>query len=347
MSGPVAVEDVAWLLLDEHSSAGAARRAAERLAQQLALPPSRVGEVGLAVTEMATNVHRHGDGGEILLRSVRAGDSAAVEVVTMDAGPGMVDVGIASRDGHSTLGTLGIGLGAVTRLADQFDISSRPGRGTVSVARFEADRRVRPTLGADAAGPPAAGITRALAGESVCGDAYAVRRDGHLMSLMICDGTGHGPLAAAAARQAVRAFTDDTQSVSPPEAVIQRIHRALIGTRGGAVAVAELDPDAQRLRFIGIGNIAGVVVSPSREKRGLVSISGIAGYRKPLIRPFEYALPADSIVILHSDGVSRRRSFQELGNLVSGSPLVTAAALLRDAGIHHDDACVLVGKANR
>ena len=346
MSSPATAEDVAWLRLDQLSSAGAARRSAERLAQQIGLPPARVAEVGLAVTELATNVHLHGGGGAILLRSVRAGVAAAVEVVAVDSGPGIVDVGIARRDGHSTAGTLGIGLGMVTRLADQVDIASRPGRGTVLSARFEADRKARPTLAADAAGPPAAGISRALSGEDVCGDAYAVRQDGARISLMVCDGSGHGPLAAAAAREAVRVFTDSTQPGSPPEVALRRIHRALAGSRGGAVAIAELHPDAHRLRFVGIGNIAGAVVSAGH-KRGLVSIGGIVGYREPPVRPFEHSLPADSVVILHSDGVSRRWDANDLDQLVCQTPLMIAATLLRDAGIHHDDACVLVGRANR
>jgi anti-sigma regulatory factor (Ser/Thr protein kinase) len=346
MSNPATAEDVAWLLLDQLSSAGAARRAAERLAQQIGLPSARVAEVGLAVTELATNVHLHGGGGAILLRSIRADASAAVEVVAVDSGPGIVNVGIARRDGHSTAGTLGIGLGMVTRLADRVDIASRPGRGTVLAARFEADRKARPTLVADAAGPPAAGISRPLSGEDVCGDAYAVRHDGSRTSLMVCDGSGHGPLAAAAARDAVRVFTDSTQPVSPPEDALRRIHRALAGSRGGAVAIAELDPEAHRLRFVGIGNIAGAVVSAG-QKRGLVSVGGVVGYRKPPVRPFEHPLPADSVVILHSDGVSRRWDAGDLDQLVCETPLVIAAMLLRDAGMHHDDACVLVGKADR
>ena len=346
MSSPATTEDVAWLLLDELSSTGAARRAAEQLAQQIGLPPPRVAEVGLAVTELATNAHLHGGGGAILLRSVRAGASAAVEVVAMDSGPGIADVGIARRDGHSTAGTLGIGLGMVTRLADRFDIASSPGRGTVLAARFEADRRFRPTLAADATGPPTAGITRALSGEEICGDAYAVRHDGPRISLMVCDGSGHGPLAAAAAGKAVRAFTDTTAPGSPPEVVLDRIHRALVGSRGGAVAIAELDLKAHRLRFIGIGNIAGTVVTAG-ERRGLVSMGGIVGYREPALRTFEHPLPPDAVVILHSDGISRRWNCQQLDQLLSGTPLMIAATLLRDAGIRHDDACVLVGRASQ
>ena len=339
-------EDVVWLSLDELSDAAAARRAAEQLAQQVGLPVARVAEVGLAVTELATNVYTHGGGGALLLRSVRAGASSAVEVVTVDSGPGIVDVGIARRHRHSTAGTLGVGLGMVARLADRLDIASRPGRGTVLAARFEADRQACPTLAADSIGPPAAGISRAASGEHICGDAYAVRRDGPRISLMVCDGSGHGPLAAAAAREAVRAFTDCTQPVSPPEVALLRIHRALAGTCGAAVAIAELDPDAHRLRFVGMGNIAGAVVN-AREKRRLVSNGGIVQYREPTSRPFEHLLPADSVVILHSDGVRGRWDCEGLDQLVTSPPLLIAATLLRDAGIRTDDACVLVGRASR
>ncbi|MDQ3905863.1 MAG: ATP-binding protein/SpoIIE family protein phosphatase [Actinomycetota bacterium] len=345
-TAPATVEDVAWLSLDEVSDTRAARRAAEQLAQRIGLPVARVAEVGLAVTELATNVQIHGGGGAILLRSIRAGASAAVEVVTVDSGPGIVDVGIARRDGHSTAGTLGVGLGMVARLADQLDIASRPGRGTVLAARFEADRQARPTLAADATGPLAAGISRAASGKDVCGDAYAVRREGTRISLMVCDGSGQGMLAAAAAREAVRAFTDCTQPASPPEVALLRIHQALAGSCGGAVAIAELDPDIRRLRFVGIGNVAGAVVS-AREKRNLVSQDGHIGYHKPALRSIEHVLPADSVVVLHSDGVRECWSCDEFDQSVVSTPLLIAATLLRDAGIRTDDACVLVGRVNR
>ncbi|NMH99505.1 SpoIIE family protein phosphatase [Pseudonocardia sp. K10HN5] len=334
---------MAWLALDDASAAGAARRATERLADRLGMPAARVAEVGLAVTEIATNVHRHAGAGALLLRSVRTGTAAALEVVAVDNGPGIPDLTAARRDGHSTAGTLGIGLGSIDRLADALDISSAPGRGTVLVARFEARRVAAP--GSDSTGPDAAGITRALSGETVCGDAYAVRGDGPRMSLMVCDGSGHGPLAAAAAREAVRAFNDPGHPVSP-EMAVRRIHRVLSGTRGAAVAVAELDAAAGLVHFAGVGNIAGAVVSGG-DKRSMVSIGGVAGYRDPTIRTFRYSLPPGSVVVLHSDGVRARWAAAELGGVLGRSPLMIAATLLRDAGVRQDDACVLVGRARR
>jgi len=338
------VEDVTWLGLDEPSDVGAARRAAEGLADRLGLSAARVADVGLAVTEIATNVHRHGGGGALLLRAARTDASASVEVVALDSGAGIADIGAARRDGNSTAGTLGIGLGAIDRLADSLEIRSSAGRGTVLVARFEprARRSGQPSEAAPAT-PDAAGITRPLAGEQVCGDAYAVRTDGTKLVLMLCDGSGHGPLAAAASQAAVRAFLDDGDALSRPEDAVRRIHAVLAGTRGGAVAVAELDPVGQVVHFVGVGNIAGTLVQGD-QRRGMVSIGGVAGFRAPTIRTFTYPLSPGAVVVMTSDGVRSGWDPAALYGAGEGSPLMLAATVMRDAGVRHDDASVLVGR---
>lgn len=331
-------EDVRWVGLEDPSAVGGARRGAEQLAEQLGFASRRIAEIGIAVTEMASNTLRHGQGGAVLLRAVREPRGAAVEVVAMDSGPGIVDIAAARRDGTSTAGTLGIGLGAIGRLADTFDISSRPDQGTVLVARFD---QHRPPAGGTSAAV-AAGITRSLAGETVCGDAYATLVVGDRVWLMVADGSGHGPLAALASRRAVQVFTDRAAAGAAPESVMDDIHRALVGTRGAAVAIAVCDPAADRVRFVGVGNISGAVVHDG-EKKGLTSIGGVAGYRSPTIRGFDHALPAGAAVVLHSDGVRPRWSADVLGHVVGRTPLLVAATLLREAGVRQDDACVLVG----
>jgi anti-sigma regulatory factor (Ser/Thr protein kinase) len=334
---PEPAEDLSWVRLDEASAIGTARRAAEVRAHQLGLGQNRVAEVGLAVTEIATNVHRHGGGGSLLLRAVRYADTAALEVVAIDAGPGMSDVVASRRDGHSTAGTLGIGLGAIDRLADRVDISSIRERGTVVIARFEGDRKQR------TAREPASGITRAIAGETVCGDAWAVRREGERTLVMVADGSGHGPLAALASREAVRVLRAGV-GVSSPEPALRAVHQALSGTRGAAVAVAELDPVAGVVRFAGIGNIAGAVITGDT-KQSMVSIGGVAGFRQPTIRLFTYPLEASALVVLHSDGVTPRWGAADLGPVLGRSALLVAATVLRDSAVRPDDACVAVARA--
>jgi anti-sigma regulatory factor (Ser/Thr protein kinase) len=336
---PVA-EDVAWTRVEEPSSVGRARRVAVNLAARLGFSDTRVAEVGLAVTEIATNLDKHAEKGTVLVRSIRGSTEAAVEVVGIDSGPGIADVDLARQDGQSTTGTLGIGLGAVQRLADACDISSRPGLGTVVVARFHPFRRPLVEIPEDVA----AGITRAIDGEEVCGDSYAVRRGDDVLTLMMCDGSGHGPLAASASRAAVRVFCD--LDPTAPEDVVARLHTELRGTRGGAVAVADIDLRTRRIRFAGLGNISAAVVTGSR-KQGMVSVPGVAGYQARTIRAFDYDLPDDAAVVLHSDGLTERWTVARDDGLLAGGPLRIAATLLRDAGVRRDDACVLVGKPPR
>jgi len=313
----------------------------EQLATQLGAAEVRAAEIGIAVTEIASNVQRHGGGGTLLVRAVRDVDTAVVEVVAVDSGPGIADLGAAMRDRSSTAGTLGIGMGAIARMAQSVEIATTPERGTVLVAGFDLQRG-RPQA-AVARPVDAAGITRALAGD-VCGDAYATRSHGRGFSLMVADGSGHGPLAAAASTAAVRTFLDPDRAVEPAAEVLARVHGALSGTRGAAVAVAEVDPEAETVRFAGIGNIAGAVPSAGG-KRSMVSLGGVAGFRNPTIRTFEYAYPPGAVVVLHSDGVRARWSAADVRGLVGRAPILLAATLLRDAGIRHDDACVLVGRA--
>jgi anti-sigma regulatory factor (Ser/Thr protein kinase) len=331
--------DIAWIPVEEPSAVGRARRTVAGLAERLAFPPARTAELEIAVSELGSNLSRHAEQGVLLVRSVHTADEALVEVVTVDRGPGIPDVGAALRDGHSTAGTLGIGLGAVHRLADSCEVVSSVGTGTVLVARFRPHRG--PTTGFDAA---AVGVTRPITGEDVCGDGYAVRRLDDRLLLMMCDGAGHGPLAATASRRAVRAFCD--AEPAEPDVLVRRLDVALVGSRGGAVAVADLRPAAGTVRFAGVGNIAGAIVA-DRHKRGMVSLPGIAGHRMRALRVFDYELPPGATVVLHSDGLTDRWTADTCDGMLARGPLVLAMALLRAAGTRRDDASVLVARSPR
>lgn len=324
----------AWYRVEEPGSASGVRRTAERLAVELALPDRRVNDLSIVVAEAASNLVKHADQGVMLLRAVRADDQAGVEVLTLDKGPGMADVARSTGDGHSTAGTLGIGLGAIQRQATWSDVHSVPGRGTVLVAQ------VWPA-GAPPA-PWAGGLVRPLTGEPVSGDGVAVRVAGERRQVLVCDGLGHGRLAAAAAHEAVRRFRD--APAVPPAAVVEVLHRSLSHTRGAALAVAELDRDAGLVRYSGLGNISGTVLGPDGSRRGMVSLPGIAGHQKRQIREYEYPLAPAAMVVMHSDGVVDRWRPTDYPGLLDHSPQVIAATVLRDAGTRRDDAGVLVAR---
>ncbi|MEV6260669.1 ATP-binding SpoIIE family protein phosphatase [Streptomyces sp. NPDC051784] len=366
--GPVVVdcEDVEWFR-NSAEAPSAARGAAAALARRIGLDHYRASEVALAVSEATTNLKRHARDGAVLLRILRTPDQAGIEFVTVDTGPGITDVQAAMADGVSSAGTLGIGLGTVARLADAFDIHSLPGKGTVMAAQFwRRSAGDEPTGGVPSV---ASGLTRPISGETSCGDAWAVRVDeggpgGAGVSglhgsrtasgrsgldpepavlAVLCDGLGHGPLAALASEAAVTAFRRST--ARHPEGLLRDIHTALRGTRGGAVAVARIEPARGRLLYCGVGNVSGTLLGPD-SRNGLLSAPGIVGHQMRSLRTFELPWKPGQALIMHSDGLTERWKADDMPGLLHHTPAVIAGQLLREAGVRRDDAGVMVFKGD-
>ncbi|MFC7529377.1 SpoIIE family protein phosphatase [Actinoplanes sp. GCM10030250] len=325
-----------WFRVEAAETAASVRRAAERLAGALGMPEKRIADLAIVAAEAAGNLVKHADQGLVLVRTVRTAEQAGVELIVIDSGPGMADVERALGDGHSTAGTLGIGLGAILRQASRSDLHSIPGKGTVLAVQVWPTDPPEPSW--------AAGLTRPITGETVSGDAFAVREADGRRQLLVCDGLGHGGLAAAASTEAVHKFLKTP--AAPPAVVVEALHRALGHTRGAALAVAELDREAGLVHYAGLGNISGTVFGPDGTRRGMVSMPGIAGHQRRQIREYDYPLAPGSIVLMHSDGVVDRWRPAEYPGLFSRSPEVIAATVLRDAGTRRDDAGVLVARSS-
>ena len=328
-------QDMRWLPVEDASAVVACRNAVLALADRLQFPAARRDQLALAVTEAASNLYKHARQGALWLCVDRDVAPPGITLVTIDAGPGLGDVNEAMRDGHSTAGTLGIGLGAIRRLADFCDLYSVPGRGTALAARFRAERP------AAASGGPArwAGLVRPITGEVECGDVYGAIRVDDTVTAVLCDGLGHGPLAATAAMAGVAAVLDEPEG--EPAALVERAHRRMSHTRGGALGVVQVR--GQVAWFAGLGNIAASILSGGGRK-SMLSVPGIAGHQARTIRQFEYQVPPGAAVVLHSDGITSRWEIAALPGVASKDPLLIAAVLLGEAGIHRDDAGVLVLK---
>lgn len=104
-----------------------------RLAAQLGF--SVVGQTALstALLEIARNIVKYAGEGSITLDVVNDGLRVGITVIARDNGPGIADVELALKDGHSTGKGLGLGLPGARRLMDRFEIASQPGKGTLVV----------------------------------------------------------------------------------------------------------------------------------------------------------------------------------------------------------------------
>lgn len=90
-----------------------------------------------AASELARNMVEHGRGGTVLIETIDDGTRRGLRLTFEDAGPGIPNIQEALRDGFTTGGGMGLGLGGARRLSNEFDIQSEPGKGTrVMIARW-------------------------------------------------------------------------------------------------------------------------------------------------------------------------------------------------------------------
>ena len=326
------------MLIDirDASHAGEARRQAVACAEEIGLGETERGAVAIVVTEMATNLTKHARDGSIIVSQICNNGDRGLRVLSLDKGPGIRNLSDALRDGHSTSGTMGNGLGAIQRLSHEFEIYSVES-GTVIVSEFWRGGKIPKDDSALRYGT----VTLPFPGETEIGDGWSARKFGNCFILMVVDGLGHGPAAAEAAREAeqvVSAIKDAT-----PTVILQDCHDALKKTRGAAMSVAVLDTEKQLVHFAGIGNVAGTIVSPSTS-RSLTGYNGTLGHQMHKIREFSYPWNPDSILILHSDGLNTRWNLNDFPGIWNKQPALIAGLLYRDFVRGRDDVTVLVAK---
>lgn len=333
------------LSIVESSQIGEARRQAVAMASRLGFGETAQGRVAIVLTEIAQNLVKHARDGEILLQPIEVSGEAGIEVVAIDKGPGISNIAQCLQDGYSTVGTAGTGLGAIQRQSAQFEIYSLPGMGTALMVRL------MPTLSNPLAPPPLhlGGINRPKPEQIVSGDTWAVvHQSDHgdagkppRTLILVADGLGSGLPAAEASQAAVRVMQENAHL--NPKAILQLAHPVLRSTRGAAVSIAAIYPKAGLLRYAGVGNVSGVIVTEG-ESRSLVSYNGTIGLQLRKVEEFTYDWSPRSILVLATDGLSNHWSLNTYAGLAARHPTVIAATLYRDFRRSRDDVTVLVAK---
>jgi len=318
--------------LEEPTQVGQARRVAQQAAVEAGFDETDSGRVALVATELATNVLKHATSGAMHVAVVPGNGAQGVEVVAVDRGPGF-NLAECLADGFSTGGTRGEGLGAVSRQADVMDMYA-DARGSVVMARIypKGSGRVDLLLGA---------TQQTMEGEPVSGDAWAMAVSGGKHAFLVVDGLGHGLSAHDAARAGTDAFVE--QPFSDPVALLNSLHGAMTGTRGGAVAVAQYDAATDTLRYAGIGNISGSLAT-LEGSRGLASHPGIVGVQARRAQPFDFPGVQGKLMVMWSDGLMSRWNLRDYPGLASRHPAVVTALLHRDFNRGRDDVTLLAAR---
>ena len=325
----------------EISQVAEARREAVTLARRHGFGDEDAGRVAIVASELVTNLIKHGGGGELLVGSFEDRTGTGIELIALDKGPGMADVDLSSRDGHSTAGSPGTGLGAIRRGSHASDIYAVPGHGTAILARLMIGQPGRKAL----VPPDHGAVCLPMHGEEACGDAWCRQDFADGLVLMVADGLGHGPFAAEASHAAAASFTRSFEST--PSQSLALMHAALRPTRGAAIGIVRIDWTQGQIVFGGVGNIAGTVIAADGRVQRMVSNNGTVGHVAKRVRDFTYRLDADPLVILASDGLATSWQLDRYPGLATRHPSLIAGVLYRDFTRGRDDVTVLVARAGR
>lgn len=320
--------------IGDPSEVAPARRGINTLAAALGFDAEDAGRAALVATEIGTNLIKHGGGGELIAQEIAHDSRSGLQLLGLDKGAGIDDVAKCLRDGYSTSGSPGTGLGAMERMSERFEIYSRPGQGTAVLAQLWPDSRApaepRMQIGSLVVPKP---------GETSCGDwwCYHERVEGVLVAGI--DGLGHGFAAEQAAKEACRVF--EAEKHRPPLRLMQMLHEALRPTRGAAVTLLEVDWDAGRATSVAVGNVTAALVNGGELKR-IASDNGIVGHVMSRPRELQHACQPDSLLLLHSDGLTSSWQFDRYPGLTQHHPALIAGVLYRDCRRGRDDSLIVV-----
>ncbi|GAB4093078.1 ATP-binding SpoIIE family protein phosphatase [Flaviaesturariibacter terrae] len=295
----------------------------------------RLAELDIVVAEVVSNLGKHAGGGEVFVRAIEEKGFQGIELVAVDKGPGIADLKSMMLDGTSTKSTLGHGLGAIQRLADQFQIYTQPAWGTLLLARlFDGDWKAPKTR----VPVEIRSLVVPKPGETACGDGFYAKESREHVKLLLGDGLGHGPEAALAAQKAIEAFRKCPDE--SPAAILRFIHQEVKRTRGLVATVAVFDIKKKQWSICGVGNIAARFFSPSGP-RNHTPYNGIVGLNMPntlndQLIPYERG----QSLVLCSDGIKTKWDLMALPGILRNDLALLNAALFKEFARQTDDMSV-------
>jgi anti-sigma regulatory factor (Ser/Thr protein kinase) len=329
--------------IDDRSYVAFVKREIHSCLAQSDFSKNRIAEVDIVVSELTSNLLKHAGHGDFLWRlTVISPDMSLLEMITIDAGPGIADVPRAMKDGVSTKNTLGQGLGAISRLADHFQIYSLPEWGTVCHVMMNAGPAAVQTGIKPANDVEMKWLSVPKAKETYCGDGVAIKKSKDFVKVMVADGLGHGFHAHEAVQKAKEYFLQTTDM--EPVDIIHGLHSAVRKTRGMVASVAVLNFRERRWKICGVGNIATRLYGGMMFKH-YMAYNGIVGLNIPgSIKETVVDAERNQQLIMCSDGIRTRWDLTKYPSVYKYDSMLLAAALYKDFSRGTDDSSIFIGK---
>lgn len=323
--------------ISDRSFVAYAKREIHLLSSKWRFDETQLGEIDIIVSELATNLLKHGGGGDLLVRLMQYdSDADLLEIICIDNGKGFDDAPKMMRDGFSTTQTLGHGLGSIARLSDTFQILSRSGWGTIlhcgkySSQPSDVTRRKMEVKA----------VCVARQAETVCGDGYELKSKGSVTQILFGDGLGHGPMANEAMMEACAIFKES--DVNDPSEIIRVLHRELRKSRGLVCTVASLDLKENTWTICGVGNIMSRIYTGITYKN-YMAYNGVVGMNIPrVLNNSVVPLEKNQRLIMCSDGIRSGWDLSKYPAILRYNNAIIAASIHKDYSRKTDDTSVLI-----
>lgn len=292
----------------------------------------------LVATEILTNQHKYARGSGLLQLWEWAGPTPALDLFALDYGPGIADLDSAKTDGFTTSGTLGKGMGAIHRLADeaalysraQGEVKSGEWHGVAVWARFYLRERGQC--------PYQVGLyLRAYQDGIHNGDCVCADFDEQSLRWLHMDGLGHGLEAAETVADMGAVLHREEAS----QGVMEGVSRALRGSRGAVGIVGELDTASRRARICGVGDMTAALLS-GEGRRSIQFSPGVLGHSHRSCEVTEHELGAETLLLTASDGLRRNWDPAAFAGLFPLHPQMVAYVLGSVAGRSNDDKSIFL-----
>lgn len=307
------------------------------ISHRIGIPDLKRENMLLVASELVQNNIKHAGGSGMIQIWMQPGPT--LDLLALDYGPGIADLGQAEEDGYSTARTFGKGLGAIRRLSDESYIYTQPENfgqakkwsGTVFLARF--------ILGSDKDFmPKKIGLfSRSLSDKRYNGDRIYWQKNGTHLRWLHLDGLGHGEEALAATANLATHLSHSDQL----NTILKNVDRQLVKTRGAVGIVCEIDLAPRNLQLLGVGDMHAHVYDHG-EMQLIGFAPGILGKEHRSTSPVQSALGKRATVITASDGIRRNWDSQNFTGLFGHHPQLIAYTLGNIMGRISDDQSIFV-----
>lgn len=338
------------LSIDSEADIGVCRRKAVVLSGEIGFDKTKAAEIAILVTEMVSNVVKHGKNkGKLVACQILddLGDKA-IEIWCFDAGDGFANFNESLRDGNSTVNTLGVGLGSIRRFSDELEFNPEITKNKEEIYASD-DLLFKNCIRSRKWIPKNKVIrrhyqleiglaTRPKPGEQLNGDAIVVVHvDANTTVAAVIDGLGHGKEAHFASHLAKEQIL--LKAELPLSTLMQHIHGSIKGTRGCVIGLLKINTKINKLYFSGIGNIECFLVHDG-QKKSLLSFGGIMGHNMRTPRIFETDFILEDMVCMYSDGIFSRWRIEDLDEECDNQEKTNV--VLNKFSRSNDDASILI-----